>query len=434
MIPAADLDLLQAYLDGQLGPAETLAFEARLKGEKPLAQALLSLVREEAILNRWACAATASDVPSMPGCQVQPRRRRFGPWLARIGLAAAVLAGVLLSAALWYRWPFSAKPVAAVQPAIHGLARLELLQGDVQIVKAAGPVYAAAGQELQHGDGIHTPAEDGFAILVYADGSRLELSPGTNLVLEENGGKRLLLTEGQLAADVTSQPDGKPMRVITPHAELTVLGTRFTAVTNSTGTRVDLEQGRLQFKRLSDGQVIDVQPGSYALALPRNELIPRLRSIVVSTPVRVLPSAPDKLASVQFTGAGRPAGDADRRWPGAALEPGHGCAATVRRRFEEHDGPGRVARWPLAGRRVARSYRQGLGPSHRCRTDRFVRVQGHQRSGVFTRSALPGRGRSGARQGGQRRGRARLEPCHQGGNLLPHRKHQATACRGDRSG
>ena len=404
----------------------------RLKGEKPLAQALLSLVREEAILNRWACAATASDVPSMPGCQVQPRRRRFGPWLARIGLAAAVLIGVL-SAALWYRWPFSAKPVPPAQPAIHGLARLELLQGDVQIVKAAGPVYAAAGQELQHGDGIHTPAEDGFAILVYADGSRLELSPGTNLILEENGGKRLLLTEGQLAAEVTSQPDGTPMRVITPHAELTVPGTRFTAVTNSTGTRVDLEQGRLQFKRLSDGQVIDVQPGSYALALPRNELIPRLRSIMVSTPVRVL-SAPDKLASVQFTGEAGPLATltADGRvllWnlDTGVPQPFAGGLKNMTALAVSPDG-----RWLAAGLRdrtvkvwdrvtgaepTVLSAFKDINALAFSPDQRYLAAAGLERAKGVNGGAVP-----------------RLEPCHQGGNLLPHRKHQATACRGDRSG
>ena len=56
MIPAHDLERLQAYLDGVLSAAEARALESRLKSEIPLAKTLLALAQEEAVLLEWSAA------------------------------------------------------------------------------------------------------------------------------------------------------------------------------------------------------------------------------------------------------------------------------------------------------------------------------------------------------------------------------------------
>src|SRR5262249_5673797 len=61
MTPLSDADRLQAYLDGRLSTADVPAVEARLQTEPQLADALLTLAREEAILTEWARAVSAAE-------------------------------------------------------------------------------------------------------------------------------------------------------------------------------------------------------------------------------------------------------------------------------------------------------------------------------------------------------------------------------------
>src|SRR5438128_174073 len=49
-----DADLLAAYLDGRLAHTEVMALEERLRREPALADGLVILAREEAILSEWA--------------------------------------------------------------------------------------------------------------------------------------------------------------------------------------------------------------------------------------------------------------------------------------------------------------------------------------------------------------------------------------------
>src|SRR5262249_5379531 len=51
-----DAERLQAYLDGELPGDEAAAVEARLKAEPELAEALVVLARDEAVIREWAAA------------------------------------------------------------------------------------------------------------------------------------------------------------------------------------------------------------------------------------------------------------------------------------------------------------------------------------------------------------------------------------------
>src|SRR5437660_929608 len=57
MIVPGDWERLQGYLDGELAPEEETLLERRLVVESDLADALISLGREERILVEWARAA-----------------------------------------------------------------------------------------------------------------------------------------------------------------------------------------------------------------------------------------------------------------------------------------------------------------------------------------------------------------------------------------
>jgi WD40 repeat protein len=122
---------------------------------------------------------------------------------------------------------------------------------------------------------VRTGAGEGFAVVRYPDSTQLELSTGTVLRLLEAGGpdssagKRVFLQEGYVTADVHRQPSERPMILMTPSAEIRVLGTRFRSLSTLGETRVELEEGRVQMIRRTDGKAIEVSKGCFAVATER---------------------------------------------------------------------------------------------------------------------------------------------------------------------
>lgn len=74
-VPERDLDSLQNYLDGTLTDAEAVTLEKRLKLETPLAQALLQLAQEEAVLVEWS--ATQAGMQAISAGQAQTSQARI---------------------------------------------------------------------------------------------------------------------------------------------------------------------------------------------------------------------------------------------------------------------------------------------------------------------------------------------------------------------
>src|SRR5204862_8004218 len=78
-------------------------------------------------------------------------------------------------------------------------------------------------------------------------------------------GKEAFLARGHLAAQVTTQPAGRPMLITTPHAEAAVVGTRFALTVEARATRLDVEQGAVELGRLSGGTPVVVRAAEHAL-------------------------------------------------------------------------------------------------------------------------------------------------------------------------
>jgi ferric-dicitrate binding protein FerR (iron transport regulator) len=190
-----------------------------------------------------------------------PRRRRLAFRLAIAGVAAAVL--LLIGGMALWSWKSEST-----------LARLALVQGEVYVVAGPTRTLAVAGQALANGQGLETENDDSAAVVVYPDGTRLELGPGTTVTeLSEQEGKRLTLAEGFLLADVAPQPADRPMRLTTRHAEVVVRGTRFRLTNLPEATRIELEQGSLQLVRHNDQQTIELTPGYYAVVAADQEAV-----------------------------------------------------------------------------------------------------------------------------------------------------------------
>lgn len=119
-----------------------------------------------------------------------------------------------------------------------------------------GPAIVA-GQDVETGT---------RAVVVYADGTRLELDPGTvTRAWGDRDGKRLTLEKGALRAVVAPQPADRPMIFATPHGEAIVLGTTLRLAVTS-GTRLDVDEGKVRLR--SGAKDVLVQTGHFAIAAP----------------------------------------------------------------------------------------------------------------------------------------------------------------------
>jgi hypothetical protein len=79
------------------------------------------------------------------------------------------------------------------------------------------------------------------------------------------------LREGDLSLDVSPQPEGKPMRVITPSAEAVVLGTQFNVSASPLSTSLTVNEGNVQVTRLADGSVQEVKADHRVIAALEHE-------------------------------------------------------------------------------------------------------------------------------------------------------------------
>jgi len=294
---AADADALDAHLVRCPACADHARAQVRLHR---------GLCERAALENHAAIAAGIRAVLAQEALARQrlPRRR---VWLA----AAALLLAV--GAAYWLNRPPAAPP----------LARLERVVGDVYVVTSAGKELVAAGRRLQPHQGLQTVGEESGAVVVYADATRLEVGPDSTLGelsdTAASGGKRISLLSGFLGADVTQQPAGQPLTLTTPHAKVVGQGTRFSLVNSPAATRVQLETGSVRFTRRSDGQSVEMEPGTFSIArMDEEPLEPQPLPAQYTQPRANLPATALRLWALAFAPDGTlvTAGSAGqvRRW------------------------------------------------------------------------------------------------------------------------
>jgi WD40 repeat protein len=274
MKPLSDHDLVQSYLDGELADVELTAFEQRLAVEPALADLLLTLSREEAILTEWARARAVNAeietlAPATTGKSAFRRRLEAGIFAAA---AAAIVLAIL--GKFGTNPPPSPSPI--VQPEPSGFAKLEDMHGEVYVVRGSGePVAALMGQNLPSGARLQTRGEGSYAVVKMSDSSRFSLSNDTTFRIGSGSaanvspiidGPQMFLEEGTVAADVPQQPANRPMVVSTPHAEVRIADSRSSITSVARGTRIEQEKGQAQLVRKSDGKAIDLQTGWFAVA------------------------------------------------------------------------------------------------------------------------------------------------------------------------
>ncbi|MBL8795713.1 MAG: FecR domain-containing protein [Planctomycetia bacterium] len=275
MTPHSDQDQVQSYLDGELAGDALTAFEQRLAAEPALADLLLSLSREEAILTEWARSNAVQAEMASPAASAGKSgfRRRLEAMLF-FTAAAAVIIAIL---GKFGSNPPAPSPLPVGPSESADYAKLEDMHGEVYVVRGSGePMVALMGQALPSGARLQTKGEGSYAVVKMSDSSRFALGNDTTFRIGSAmpssdpsptvDGPQVYLEEGTVAADVPQQPANRPMVVATPHAEVRIADSRASITSVPRGTRIEQEKGQAQLVRKSDGQAIDLQTGWFAVA------------------------------------------------------------------------------------------------------------------------------------------------------------------------
>jgi hypothetical protein len=164
-----------------------------------------------------------------------------------LAIAAAII--VVLASSLYFQRPSAERPIAMITG----------LNGSFQWTGDGGRVdqELSVGTELTGGT-VEGMTPGSWFELEFNDGSMVTISGNSMLTFSDLGQKELHLKEGNVSGNVKPQPVGKPMLVFTRSAMLKVLGTQFDVEARLSATMLNVSEGKVRVKRLSDGNTVDV--------------------------------------------------------------------------------------------------------------------------------------------------------------------------------
>ena len=234
--------LLVRYADGKMS-AEDLAALQRELAENPDAREQLRAIAEQALVLGEDRRFQPEIVSTKPAATA---RRRIPQWVAWAA-AAALAVGAFI-----FTRPAGSKELLIVEDA----------SGAVEWLGTDGTRRSALTAEMALPPGTLELATDtAMARVRFADGTRIVLDGPAEVDFSEQDGKRLRVRHGKLTAEVSKQPAGQPMQVLTPTADLFVVGTAFSVDVQARTTGLDVEEGLVRMRRLADSSEAEVPPG-----------------------------------------------------------------------------------------------------------------------------------------------------------------------------
>jgi hypothetical protein len=160
------------------------------------------------------------------------------------------------------------------------VSQVEEVAGEAYLVTKEGKLPVARGSNVLATQGLETGGGASRLVLRFSDKSRVELSPETVVEgIKVERGLRILALKGGLQAQIAKQPVDQPVIFVTPHGEAKVLGTTLRILIDpdpKKGTSLEVEEGKVELKRLVDGKTVLVEGGHAAVAAAGAELVSRL--------------------------------------------------------------------------------------------------------------------------------------------------------------
>lgn len=278
--------LIDRHLRGELDEAEKERLAELLDSNAVARQELVEHVQwdteiSEALRESRHSVGDADSLSAMPSA---PKGEGGKTKFLRIMLAVAATVIVALSAGLLYELAqtrsrsVEADNIAEIPRASEtSIARITGLSGALMWTGDRGQIVRdiTVGTELAGGT-IEGLAPDSWFELQFHDGSTVMISGTSLLTFADLGQKKLRLREGRLSANVEPQPDGKPMLIQTRSAVLKVLGTQFDVEADLASTMLTVSEGKVNFRRLSDGSEVDVPAKHHVTTDSDDDLLPAL--------------------------------------------------------------------------------------------------------------------------------------------------------------
>jgi len=278
-------ELVQRQLDGELTAAEEQELETLLDSDPEALRMYQQLLEIETGLRNLDESVDVSDAvmaeinpPVTP--VVTPRQvQALAPaphkspslfdsvidrWFLPLAVPIAGVAGLVLAFVLFQEGRFetgdSNVPKTAATSLVEGFEVVRAEDASTESSKGLQPkdqLVAKAGKKNR---------------LLYEDRTEVRLTEGSRVVYEaefstpESPSKRLELVTGTMQADVSPQPAGQPLVIKTPHAQAIVRGTKFTLSSTPEQTRLEVDEGRVDLRRESDGAMVAVRSGMFAIS------------------------------------------------------------------------------------------------------------------------------------------------------------------------
>ena len=132
---------------------------------------------------------------------------------------------------------------------------------NVEVIRGKNTFKLVDLDGIQSGDKIITKGQK--ASLSY-------MNEETTIVVTENsevifeivdGAKVIRLNAGDIICDVDKQPPGKPMTILTPHAEATVLGTQFLLSAGEDASKLHVTEGAVNFRDKKTNKIFEAKAG-----------------------------------------------------------------------------------------------------------------------------------------------------------------------------
>lgn len=227
--------LILAYLGDVAAPEEVDRLEEVLRRDPAARRRYAELAGQDVVLGEVLALTTRSPAGTSP-----LRRRRHGSARRRLRRwwRGPTLAGALVAAGL----VLALLPQQPSAPAARTVA--ELVRGTVQ--EPLAPLLA--GTEV-------LATQQGARLRLLDDGSLIDLTPGSRVVLGASRGTALTVQEGMIWCTVRPSA-GAAFALMTPQAQVRVLGTEFVVAVAADRSTVAVEAGRVTVRTAAAAQVL----------------------------------------------------------------------------------------------------------------------------------------------------------------------------------
>lgn len=284
--------LIQDYLENEATPTDVRRFRLLLRNESFRCRAAQFAID----LGHLYCLAQQGML-RRPSTTHNRSQRKV------VVLATAILAALVVVGVIWKRTPQDLQPVtdSSAMPATPTpphtpprarlsrapvIARLEHALGlvvRVSSLDATDGDIVAEEAEIRSGQVLRTIGDTSFAVIEFVDHTVFAIGGESELKFtSDESRKRILVTRGDLMAQVISQPEESPMVIETPLTETEILGTKLSLFTDQVSTELAVQEGEVRMERLSDGQTIGVRSGQKLLVTATSDLVPERLSPVSS--------------------------------------------------------------------------------------------------------------------------------------------------------